>query len=158
MQRYTEYLTCANFSSVFFARPALAPAGARGAVGRFPVCGCKGTANSDTAKTFCNFFLPPTPQQPINTLNDSHKNHKKNFQYFPLATSQTSPKGLIAPMGGNHADEAKKNTHMRRPVVVHVLIPIRSAKLCGALKHEKHRGGLPCGWGREAPKEHWRMT
>ena len=34
-----------------------------------------------------------------------------------------------------------------------VLIPIRSAKLCGALKHEKHRGGLPCGWGREAPKE-----
>ena len=38
------------------------------------------------------------------------------------------------------------------------LIPIRSAKLCGALKHEKHRGGLPCGWGREAPKEHWRIT
>ena len=40
----------------------------------------------------------------------------------------------------------------------HWLIPIRSAKLCGALKHEKHRGGLPCGWGREAPKEHWRIT
>ena len=39
-----------------------------------------------------------------------------------------------------------------------LLIPIRSAKLCGALKHEKHRGGLPCGWGREAPKERWRMT
>lgn len=39
-----------------------------------------------------------------------------------------------------------------------LLIPIRSAKLCGALKHEKHRGGLPCGWGREAPKEHWRIT
>ena len=33
------------------------------------------------------------------------------------------------------------------------LIPIRSAKLCGALTHEKHRGGLPCGWGHEAPKE-----
>ena len=38
------------------------------------------------------------------------------------------------------------------------LIPVRSAKLCGALTHEKHRGGLPCGWGCEAPKEHWRIT
>jgi hypothetical protein len=55
--------------------PALAPAGARGAVGRFPVCGCKGTANSDTAKTFCNFFSTHKPQQPRNTLNDNYKNH-----------------------------------------------------------------------------------
>ncbi len=39
-----------------------------------------------------------------------------------------------------------------------VLIPVRSAKLYGALTHVKHRGGLPCGWGCEAPKEHWRIT
>lgn len=38
------------------------------------------------------------------------------------------------------------------------LIPVRIAKHCGALTHEKHRGALPCGCGREAPKEHWRIT
>ena len=32
------------------------------------------------------------------------------------------------------------------------LIQVRSAKHCGALTHKKHRGGLPCGWGCEAPK------
>lgn len=38
------------------------------------------------------------------------------------------------------------------------LIPIRSAKLAVYKKHEKHRGSLPCGQGREAPEEHQRIA
>ena len=38
-----------------------------------------------------------------------------------------------------------------------IKIQNRSAKFVGVWivqKHEKHRGGLPCGRGREAPEEH----
>ena len=43
-------------------------------------------------------------------------------------------------------------------VLMRALIPIRSAKPAVYKKHEKHRGGLPCGRGREAPEEHQRIA
>ena len=43
-------------------------------------------------------------------------------------------------------------------IPIRTLIPIRSAKPAVYIKHEKHRGGLPCGRGREAPEEHQRIA
>ncbi len=37
-----------------------------------------------------------------------------------------------------------------------MLIPIKSAKYSVLKNDEKHRRGLPSGWGHEAPKEHSR--
>ncbi|MCI6169718.1 MAG: hypothetical protein MR678_07265, partial [Muribaculaceae bacterium] len=60
-------------------------------------------------KLFATFFTTHTATTAQHTEQQPQK-PQKIFQHFSLATSQTSPKGLIAPMGGNHADEAKK-TH-----------------------------------------------